>query len=151
MTDEEFQNYLDSTFEEMEEKQNKLEQVFGLGHFDRYELDPDEETIFFSADGKNGVKAKFIPIGTYSLENESWMWGWHNSAFTDGLREKSGKLKALADITGIEMFENPTAGADEEMAWEMAAMSLHVLDADGLYRVPGNNLLYFYAIYDIEK
>lgn len=149
MNDEAFQDFLDSTYDELESKQNRLEEEFGLGHFDRYDLDPEAELITFSAEGRDTVTARFVPIGTFVPSTGSWMWGWHNDAFSDSLREQAAKLLTLAEITDIAMFEEPTSEVDEEMAWEMTAMSLHVLDGLGVYRVPADDLWYFYALFDL--
>lgn len=149
MDDDEFQAFLDSSYDDLEKKQSYLENEFGLGHFDRYDLEPENEQIIFSSSDGKRVQANFIPIGTFSPESGSWMWGWNNSAFTDSLRDKSKRLKVLAEITGFEMFLNPTSEVDEDMAWEMVAMAVHTLKSEGVYRAPANNLMYFYALYNV--
>ncbi|MDC0601626.1 hypothetical protein OAP14_01220, partial [Aliiglaciecola sp.] len=139
MDDEEFQSFIDSSYDDLEKKQSYLENQFGLGHFERYDLEPKNERIIFrSSDGKK-VQANFIPIGTFSPGSGSWMWGWNNSAFTDSLRVKAESLKLLSEITGFEMFSNPTSEVDEDMAWEMVAMAVHTLKSEGVYRAPANN------------
>jgi hypothetical protein len=78
------------------------------------------------------------------------MWGWNNSAFTEELRRKSENLKSLADITGFKLFTDQTIDeVDEDMAWEMAAMSVNNLKSQGVYRAPANNLWYFYALFNM--
>ncbi len=150
MNDDEFQKFMDTTYDEMELKQHSLQKEFGLGNYERYDLYPENQEIIFSSNSEIVIKANFIPIGTFATSNNSWMWGWNNSAFSNTLREKSEKLKVLAEITGFEIFCNPEVEIEEDMAWEMAAMSVHVLDAQGLYRAPANGLLYFYAIYNVS-
>jgi hypothetical protein len=146
MEDDEFESFIETSFDNLEKKQNSLEEIFGLGHFDRYDLDVENEIITFSSSDDKSVKANFIPIGTFSPDKNSWMWAWNNQAFTDSLRAKSKKLQSLSDLTGFEMFTKPTAEVDEDMAWEMVAMSVHVLKSQGVYRALANNLWYFYAL-----
>ncbi len=150
MDDDEFQLFLDSTYDELESKQKYLKDEFGLGHFDRYDLEPENELIIFTSLDGNTVKANFVPIGTFCPANGTWMWGWNNSAFTEELRRKSENLKSLADITGFKLFTDQTIDeVDEDMAWEMAAMSVNNLKSQGVYRAPANNLWYFYALFNM--
>jgi hypothetical protein len=149
MDDDEFQSFLDSSFDDLEKKQSYLENEFGLGHFDRYDLEPENERIIFSSANGKKVQANFIPIGTFSPENSSWKWAWSNPAFSNSLRIKAEKLKLLSEITGFEMFSNPTSEVDEDMAWEMVAMAVHALKSQGVYRAPANNLWYFYGLHNV--
>lgn len=76
MDDDEFQAFLDSSYDDLEKKQSYLENEFGLGHFDRYDLEPENEQIIFSSSDGKRVQANFIPIGTFSPESGSWMMRW---------------------------------------------------------------------------
>jgi len=151
MEDDEFDSFIETSFDNLEAKQSSLEEKYGLGHFDRYDLDVENEIITFSSSNGKRLKANFIPIGTFSPDKSSWMWAWNNQAFTGSLRAKSEKLQSLAELTGFEMFTNPTAEVDENMAWEMVAMSINVLESQGVYRAPANNLWYFYALDSIGE
>jgi hypothetical protein len=79
------------------------------------------------------------------------MWAWANEAFNDSLREKSSKLKQLAEITGFEIFENEMSDVEEDMIWEITGMAVHFLKAEGAYRGPANNTLYFYLLNNVSK
>ncbi len=61
-------------------------------------------------------------------------------------REDSSAIKELSKITGDEIFLAEHIEADETTAWELAAMSVHVLNAIGLYRSPGEKSHLFLAI-----
>jgi len=43
------------------------------------------------------------------------------------------KLKELYKLTGMEVFKMPTIEVDEAMAWELVAMCVSHLDAQGSY------------------
>lgn len=151
MNDEEFQEYIDSCFEEMEQKQQHLIDSFGFGSFDRFQHDFEKEEIYLLKDGVAKVKARIIPIGSFNTKSNTWMWGWANEAFPKSLREKASKLKQLEATTGFEMFGNEVAEIDEDMAWEIAAMSLRLLSFEGVYRGPANNTNYFYAMEQVAN
>ncbi|MGX5174336.1 DUF6882 domain-containing protein [Aliikangiella sp. IMCC44653] len=151
MDDEEFQKYLDSCFDELEKKQQMLIDDYGFGSFDRFEYDFDKEEIYFLNNAVIEVTAKIIPIGSYNSDSKTWMWAWANEAFPDSLREKSAQLKQLEELTGYEMFGNEMAEIDEDMTWEIAGMSLYLLEYQGVYRGPANNTQYFYALDQVQN
>jgi hypothetical protein len=151
MNDDEFQEYLDKCYDELEQKQNFLTETFGLGSFERYKYDFEKEEIYFTDNGITRVKAKIIPIGSFNTESKTWMWAWANEAFPEKLRVKSARLKELEDITGFEMFGKEMVEIEEDMAWEITGMAIHLLNYTGAYRGPANNTLYFYAMDEIEK
>ncbi len=146
MNDEEFQTYIDTCFDELERKQQHLIDTFGFGSFDKFEHDFEKEELYLIKNDKILVKAKIIPIGSFNTESGTWLWGWANEAFPEGLRGKAAKLKELKAVTGFEMFGNDMAEIDEDMAWEISGMSLDLLGFEGVYRGPANKTHYFYAM-----
>lgn len=146
MNDEEFQEYIDTCFDELERKQQRLIDAFGFGAFDKFLHDFDKEELYFLKNDEVLVKAKIIPIGSFNIESGTWMWGWANEAFPKSLRGKSLRLKELEEITGFEIFGNNMAEIDEDMAWEISGMSLSLLGYEGVYRGPANKTHYFYAM-----
>lgn len=151
MTDDEFQEYLDKCFEELEQKQKFLMDNFAMGSFERFNYDFEKEEMYFLNAEKIMVKAKLVPIGSYNRDSKTWMWAWANEAFPLKLRLKSSRLKELENITGFEMFGNEMAEIDEDMAWEITGMSINLLNYQGAYRGPANNTMYFYALDEVEK
>lgn len=151
MNDDQFQNYIDTCFEELEKKQQYLIDNFGFGSFDKYEHDFDKEELYFINGDKVVVVAKIVPIGSFNSDNNTWMWAWANEAFPENLQLKSAQLKQLEEITSFEMFGNEMAEIDEDMTWEIAGMALNLLNFKGVYRGPANNTQYFYAMKSVKR
>ncbi len=151
MNDDQFQNYIDTCFDELEKKQQDLIDNFGFGSFDKFEHDFDKEEIYFINNEKIEVIAGIVPIGSYNSDNSTWMWAWANDAFPEKLKLKSSKLKALEEKTGFEMFGNDMAEIDEDMTWEIAGMALKLLSFQGVYRGPANNTQYYYALENVKR
>jgi len=150
MTDEEFQIFLDTCFEELEIKQQKLIEEFNIGSFQKFEFDFEKAEIYFLNEGLVEVQANIIPIGSFNSENNTWMWAWANEGFPEDLRAKSARLKQLEEKTGFEIFGTEMPEIDEDMAWEMAGISLNMLNVQGVYRGPVNKTEYFYAIDNVH-
>ncbi len=141
-----FQDYLTSCINALNTKQQALFDRYDIGAYDEFELDVAAEEIHFLQDGTVTLRANFVPIGSYDPDSDTWLWGWANEGFPAALREKSAQLKRLEALTGFEMFGNEMTQIDDDMAWELAAMSLALLDVEGVYCGPVNDTHYFYAL-----
>ena len=156
MTDDEFSDFLSAAMDELHTKQQQLTNDHGLGTFARWWFDQETETLeFFDSSDTKVLVASVMDIGSYASDSKTWKWAWANNSVLESLREKARTLKALADLTGMEIF------ADEEtveidgmpMAWELAAMSVRHLGALGVYRAPSSTkpLASFLAIMSIRR
>jgi hypothetical protein len=153
MTDEEFDTFLSSAYEELTHKQALLVEQYGFGTLKRWWFDQTTEKLqLFDAADNLVIEADVIEIGTYSPISISWKWAWANDSTLPGLRKKAEPLKELHDITGIKIFgcEDAFEIQGEEMAWELAAFSVRHLAALGCYRAPSDGPTVFLAIMDVN-
>lgn len=148
MTEAEFEDFLQQCTDELRGKQARLEAEYGLGKMGRWKLDHHEGVLdFFDAQGSHRLRFPVVPLGTWASVPETWKWGWANSHIEAPLRDKAAVLKELAAITDYELFADaePVA-ADEGMAWELAAVAVHHLQAIGCYRAPNRETFLFLAL-----
>jgi hypothetical protein len=149
MTDEEFDTFVEQAIDQLQRKQDILIESNRLETYPDYWFQQDTGTLQFKkADGKVAVEASIIPIGSFSSRSETWQWAWANQSVIAQLREKAESLKGLFDLTGMDVFQKPTVEADEDMAVELAAMSVLYLESLGSYRIPmpEHQLMMFVAI-----
>lgn len=147
MSDAEFDTFVESSKAALQVKQDALESRFNLGHYASWSYDSSDSSLCLADDsGCVRMKADVIQIGSYSLEKCTWVWAWANLSLPAIQRERSEPLRGLYNRTGFNLFENEACEADESMAWELAAMAVEHLNAQGCYRGPAKNLLVFFAI-----
>jgi hypothetical protein len=142
MTDEDFEDFVESSMDHLLAKQEDLKSKYGLGTFTRWHFDQATETLsFFDSAGKLALEADVIDIGSYASDSNTWKWAWSNESVLPALREKAEPLRKLQALTGIDIFgsESAVTVADEEMAWELVAMSIRQLGALGAYRAPSSS------------
>ncbi len=142
MTDDEFQEFLDSANAELRLKQAELKDKFGLGSASRWQYEQSTGNLqFFDENDRLTVEADVVDLGSYSAKSNTWKWAWSNDTVLPWLRQRAEKLKELEVVTGIALFgfENAFDVDGEAMAWELAAMSVKHLDAVGCYRAPSSN------------
>ena len=147
MTDDEFDTFVQTCGDELETKQATLEGQYGLGRHSRWAYDGNTGLLTFANEqSETTVEAEATQLGSYSFNTNTWRWAWANSAVPESERMKSAKLKSLYERTGMDVFKNEGFNADEQMAWEVAAMGVHELGALGCYRGPAKHLYVFFAI-----
>ncbi|WP_337100104.1 DUF6882 domain-containing protein [Paenibacillus sp. YIM B09110] len=98
MTDDQFDEFVDSCYEELEKKQVNLMDQYDLGRYERYWLNGDERTLDFIENDITEVIFKINYIGTWSHKNDNWMWAWANESMSDQIRNESNILKELKDL-----------------------------------------------------
>ena len=103
MTDEEFEQYLQASLEEMEEKQEKLEMEFGLGHFDRFTVDYETCCLSFYEGEEMVLEASITPVASHVPDKDSLKWAWANESYPQEIREMAEFTKQLSELTGFEL------------------------------------------------
>ena len=102
---------------------------------------------FMSQDGREQLRFRVTPIGTYASAQETWKWAWANAKLPQVVRERAELLKTLRERTDYDCFADAEAfTADDIMAWELAAAAVESLDALGCYRAPNRDTWLFLAL-----
>ncbi|MFZ5986352.1 MAG: DUF6882 domain-containing protein [Bacillota bacterium] len=146
MTDEQFDEFLDKCYGELEEKQEKMFSEYYIGVYEEYWFDQLTRTLQFKNNNKVEIEFYIVCIGTWAHQKNTWMWGWANNSFTEEIRREAERLKGLREITGYELFQNEGFDCDETMAYELTAIAINHLNAMGMYKIPGERSHLFVAL-----
>lgn len=151
MTDEQFNNFVDSCYDKLEAKSAILFGEYKIGTYDKYWFDQDMQTLQFKNGNNVEIEFEFICIGTLAHKKDTWMWAWANESFSDEIRKKSEALKSLKLLTGYDLFESSGFVCDKEMAYELTAMGVETLNSLGMYKIPGEKSDLFLALKGVKK
>jgi hypothetical protein len=148
-TDAQIDEYVAESFKLLESVQGKLEKEFGLGHFERWDLDQESKDLTFSNSSGPAVTCKVYALGTYG--SGFWKWAWANSSLLESFSIKSRKMKKLGPTSGLDVFELESFEADENMPWEISGMALKEIGGLGVYRCPSKTSELFVVIESITS
>ncbi|HEY8039979.1 MAG TPA: hypothetical protein VIF15_09310 [Polyangiaceae bacterium] len=131
-------------------KNRALEEGFGLGGHDRYDVDLAGETIVFSSGGQPRVTARATLVGTYALAARTWAWGGQNHQLPESVRRASAAL--VDHILDRSMWElsMPVFALDEGTAWVLCALVCDRTQGDGVYRTPTERGHAFLLLRDVR-
>lgn len=149
MTDDEFDKYLEESCDELDVKYKHLVDEYGFGSHDNFVVEYENQSLMFFRKEAPVVEANILPVASHIPEKNSLVWFWSNRNLPDHVREQSKAIKKLYDITGFELFNNPSVECDESMAWEIAVMACKCMNAKGVYRIPQGNLNSYVLITDV--
>ncbi len=129
-----FERTWDDAARRLRARQHALEERFGLGAFERVELDLARERIAFSGPGRAGVAGRATLIGSTSRASRTWAWGGGNPNLPAAVRAASAAL--VDGIADRDMWElsTPLFPLDEATAWILAGLVCDHAGGDGVYR-----------------
>jgi len=133
MSDAAFFAFLAACRDELTAKQACFQQRIAGARRWHYEMADRSLTIGDTSFG-------MTPIGTYSPEYESWLWGWANEDFPEAARVASRQIQALNAVTGFKVFIDPGIGASGADAQEFATLAVHQLGAIAFFRCPSEGV-----------
>ena len=144
-----FQDLLDASVQELQVK-TEAHKAWGLGTFDRWDIDQEVgDLVFSNADGTKAVAPAQI-IGSFSTNDNSWLWAWDNPSIVDGLKLHSRKLREYGEQHGIEKLTTRKWTGTEDDAWAMAALAVRLCEAQGAYRGPAGTSYVFMTFGEVK-
>ncbi len=149
--DDAYNKLLNDCVAEVEGKNQKLADEFGLGSFERWDIDQEIGELVFSDSGVPKLVCSVTMLGSFSNSSETWMWGWANPSLLEPLTRDTNALKEYGEQNGIEELVVEKTSATEGEAWALSALSCRILDGLGLYRGPTGSGFVVMMLKGIER
>ena len=124
---------------------------FGLGSHARYQLDLELRIVtFFDTSDKAEVIAKIVPVGSLSLTAHSWLWSWENETIPGEASQPMLQVRSFGEAHDIPPLTQTFTPCDDALAWALAAISLKLLDAAGVYRIGQAKTGLYLLLFDLK-
>ena len=137
------------SIEELKIKTSAYDRMFQLGKAD-WKADLQKGIIeFISSDGIRALCSLQI-IGTYVLENHSWLWSWANSSIIHSLQTHSILVKNYGETNAIRILTTPRIQCEESQAWEFVAIACKLGNSQGAYRGPHEGTFVFMTFDNVQ-
>lgn len=148
MIEKEFEKFLQLCHQEAVDKQKYLTSTYQLQKFGTYRFSQSKKTLILKAEDEK-IEFKVVCIGSWKKEDRSWVWAWANDHFSEEIREESKSLQELATETKFNVFMQGGFECEEAVARDLAFMSVHHLQARGVYRIEIDGSYLFLALMDV--
>ncbi|WP_313376762.1 DUF6882 domain-containing protein [Chishuiella sp.] len=135
-----YNEYSQSELNKLIPIQDEFKEKYKIDSFSHWFYDDDLKIIRLYNDDKHEIFFKYIPIGTYSLTSETWMWSWFNN---DENNAETVKIKNFGLENNYRKLYEGTFPSDIYDGWEFLAISFNILDGIGVYTLNTENLNYY--------
>lgn len=145
----EFQQLLETSIAELQAK-NEANKSWGLGSFDQWDLDQEVGDLIFKSDGGTTATTPAQIIGSFSTNDNTWLWAWDNPSIVEGMKRDALKVKDYGQQHNIEKLTLRKWSGTEEDAWAMAALAVKITGAQGAYRGPSKNSYVYFTFGEVK-
>lgn len=123
----------------------------GSWHMDgaRWDADLEAGTITFTNQRNWKIRAPMQVIGTRSLADGTFLWGWDHPSVPAPLAAHARLVKAFGEGQRLNMLTTRKIVASEAEAWELTALATHLAAANGAYRGPSGKTEVFMTFGEI--
>ncbi|CAN5343916.1 hypothetical protein BH11PSE11_BH11PSE11_35320 [soil metagenome] len=123
---------------------------WGLGKEQSWKVDEAAGEICFTfADGTE-VSAPLQIVGTYSVADKVFTWGWNHPAVAVDLQRHAARVKAFGEEYSSQELKTAQIPCTEKRAWEYTALAMLLAEANGAYCVQGSpGMLVFITFGDV--
>jgi hypothetical protein len=145
--------FIDKCYKELEIKQNELSSKYKINTYKNYFIDQHFSSINFNNrldlnDCNIGFEIVFL--GYRDKENNIWKWSWNESNIYAN-NENYLFLKRIMSNNDINLTRFSELKCNENLAYELTAIGVHLLNALAMYKVPKSNFDLFVAIMKEKK
>jgi hypothetical protein len=125
--------------------------------FERHEIaeysrwDYEGARFEFSDAERGRLTGRLCFVGSWSMEDGSWLWSWANPSIESDEKPHVHELRGFGEARGIRSLQQPRLDTDEEGAWHLTCVAAALLKPDMMYRVRSGHLWLHMVVFDLER
>ena len=140
MTEREFYELVKTSHAYLAERQNRLKSEFKIASYENFDWNQETGLLVFSDDKRRPqVTANFEFVGTLAKDPSTWRWAWANDSLVPQMKHAVQEVRRFGEAHDLPPLVQEQWEADEGDAWDMTALAVNLLQAQGAYRAPGAN------------
>ncbi|SFN92511.1 hypothetical protein SAMN05421594_4739 [Chryseobacterium oleae] len=130
--------------------QDLFKKKFDIDGYENWFYDSESELLRLYNSDEDEIYFRYIPVGSYSQNKQTWMWSWFNENSIEKSKEKVLAVKEFGAKNQYEKLLEGTFTSDKFDAWEFTSICLDFLNGIGAYKVDSNDLDKFMVIMAVE-
>ena len=125
-------------------------QMWHFGEEANWAADQNSGKLKFTFDDGKIVEADMQIVGTYSLESETFMWGWDHPSIQTPLQEHARLALEFGHTHNLSAYIEQVVACSEDDAWSFTATAARLGGANGAYRGPTGSALVFMTFGEVK-
>lgn len=138
----EYNELVAQSCDELAFKTEAHDRMWQLGEAD-WSVDQDSGAIVFTLPNGTTAVCSVQIVGTYNLNDSTWLWGWDHPSVDPKLGQHAELLRKFGEAKGIEELTTRQLTISEEKCWDFSALACKLNEAQGAYRGPAGSTLIF--------
>ena len=140
-----YNDFAESCINELLVLQEKFQKEYNLSWYEDWFYDQATGLLTFSSNDVE-LNFKYLEVGTYSKNNNTWKWSWDNAHTLQKVKEQAHLVKDLGQRLNFPKLTNGYFESTEEEAWEFTAIAAKIVNGIGAYGPVSQHLLIFMVI-----
>ncbi|MCD2259494.1 DUF6882 domain-containing protein [Psychroserpens luteolus] len=128
-------------FEKLCESQNVFKSEYDLDSYSYWFYDQESELLRLYNSDEDEVFFKYVPVGTYSLKSNTWMWSWENEHSIEKSKNETLQVKSFGEIHNYQKLTKGLIECDKDECWEFVAIAKKFIKSLGAYCTDSKDLL----------
>jgi len=146
-----YEKYTDKACQKLTEFQKKFRKKYDLDSYENWFYNQSSETLKLYSENKE-IYFKYIPVGTFSQEKNTWLWAWSNKSSVEPKKLRTLKVKEFGEKKKYKNLTNAHFDGDNFTGWELTSIAFDIIGGIGTYRVISEHLeIYFLLTEKITK
>jgi hypothetical protein len=139
-----FDDYTDECVDEMSSLQEEFMKLYDIPSYEEWFYDHRIGAFHFKSDDGRNLYFKYVSIGSFSTERNTWKWSWDNKSTPEHVKRPISKIKAFGEANNFKLLTQGLIDGDEYTGWAMTSISAKLLNAIGMYRIPQEHLFSYF-------
>lgn len=131
-------------------RQKNLIHRYDLGDHEHFVFDPELGTLVFFSYGLAVLKARIQIIGSLHSTAHIWRWGWGDASLPRKVTQKLDAVRRYGHQNGYPPLITSALNCDEIMAWDICIVSADLMGAQGVYRIPNQDVIWYVALMQLK-
>lgn len=127
--------------EALSKSQDDFIKKYNTDSYAKWFYDQECELLRLYNEDGDEVFFKYIPIGTYSLKSNTWMWSWENESSIEASKNETLSVKRFGEENDFEYLVRGLFECDVNECWKLTAISKKFIQSIGAYRTTSDDLV----------
>lgn len=140
-----YEKYANKICQKLTEFQDNFRKEYDIDNYANWFYNQSSEILRLYSNDKE-VYFKYIPVGTFSLNTNSWMWSWANDDSVEPRKFRTLKINEFGEKKNYEKLTNPHFDGEEYTGWELTSIAFDIIGGIGTYRVITDHLEKYFIL-----
>ncbi|AEV82014.1 hypothetical protein ACWT_0998 [Actinoplanes sp. SE50] len=110
----------------------------------------DDARIVFSRGGREFLHGRITVIGSVDHAQQTWLWSWANDSLPQAVLGDIAGVRDFGERHGFPLLVRPGFHAEQKPVAQAKTVAADVLDAEGLWFQPGDEIDLHFAIHGLR-